>query len=49
MELIELEGVKSVDVDVEKKEVHVTFSPPLTTELIETTLAEINYPAERSM
>ncbi len=49
MELIELEGVKSVDVDVQNKEVHVTFSPPLTTELIETTLAEINYPADKSV
>jgi len=46
MELADLEGVKSVEVDVEKKEVVVGFMAPATAKGIEELLTEINYPAE---
>lgn len=49
MELIDLEGVKSVAVDVDKKEVSISYSHPLTREKIESTLAEINYPVEKQV
>jgi copper ion binding protein len=43
-ELGELEGVKSVVADAEKKMVVVEFVPPATAEKIKNQLAEINYP-----
>ena len=46
MELADLEGVKSVEVSVDKKEVVVGFAEPATAKKIEKLLAEINYPAE---
>jgi len=49
MELGDLEGVESVAVDVEKKEVSVEYSAPATTKSIETLLAEINYPVEKAL
>jgi copper chaperone len=47
MELTELDGVQSVDVDVEKREVSVDYASPATKEKIETLMAEINYPVEK--
>jgi copper chaperone CopZ len=49
MELGDLEGVESVAVDVEKKEVSVEYSAPATTKSIETLLAEINYPVDKAL
>jgi copper chaperone CopZ len=49
MELGDLDGVESVAVDVEKKEVSLKYSAPATTESIETLLAEINYPVEKTL
>jgi copper chaperone len=46
MELVTLEGVKSVKVDLNDKTVKVEFEPPATAELISNTLKEINYPPE---
>jgi len=46
MELADLEGVKSVEVSVDKKEVVVGYVEPATAKKIEELLAEINYPAE---
>jgi copper chaperone CopZ len=46
MELSDLEGVKSVEADVQSKQVKVTFEAPANDQLIKNTLAEINYPAE---
>lgn len=43
-ELSELPGVKSVVVDLPTKKVVVTFESPATTEQIEESLVEINYP-----
>jgi len=43
-ELIELNGVRKVDGNIETKQVTVQFDAPATTELIENLLAEINYP-----
>lgn len=48
MELMELEGVKTVEVDVESKIVTVNFELPATLSKIETLLNEINYPVEQS-
>ena len=47
MELIDLEGVKSVDVDVQDREVIVEFIPPATSEKIQALLLEINYPVNK--
>ena len=47
MELGELPGVSQVDVDVDKKEVAISFDDPATTEKIEDLLAEINYLVEK--
>jgi len=44
MELVDLEGVKSVEVDVQDREVIVEFVAPATPEKIEALLMEINYP-----
>lgn len=46
-ELIDMEGVKSVEVVLETKMVTITYESPATPEKIEALLAEINYPAER--
>jgi copper chaperone CopZ len=46
MELSDLEGVMSVDADVQTKMVKVTFDAPASDEIIRQKLAEINYPAE---
>ncbi len=46
MELSELEGVGSVQVDVAKKEVAITFEPPASEQKIRELLIEINYPTE---
>lgn len=46
-ELIEMEGVKGVEVDLETKMVMVIYDSPATPEKIEALLAEINYPVER--
>jgi copper chaperone CopZ len=46
MELSDLEGVFSVDVDTEKKEILVAFGPPANEKEIRDLLVEINYPAE---
>jgi copper chaperone CopZ len=48
MEMQELEGVKTIDVDVDRKEVSVVFELPATPEKIEQLLTEINYPVEKS-
>jgi copper chaperone len=44
-ELGEIEGVTSVEGDVETKEITVEWSPPATVERIRSTLEEIGYPA----
>lgn len=44
-ELSELEGVKTVEGDLEDKSITVEFEPPATLEQINETLKEINYPA----
>ena len=46
MELSDLEGVNSVDVDTEKKEITVAFEPPANEQEIRDILTEINYPPE---
>ena len=46
MELSDLEGVESVQVDVNKREVAVTFEPPASEQKIRDLLIEINYPPE---
>ena len=43
-EVSELEGVKSVDADVETKSTTISFDAPATEEQIKALLAEINYP-----
>ncbi|GAP11181.1 copper ion binding protein [Bellilinea caldifistulae] len=47
MEVGELEGVQSVQADLNSKQVVVTFVPPASPEKIETLLAEINYPVQK--
>jgi len=44
--LNEIEGVESVEGNVQTREVEVEFSSPATEEAILQALAEINYPAE---
>jgi copper chaperone CopZ len=46
-ELSELPGVKTVDASEQTKLVTVGFDSPATQDQIESTLAEINYPAEK--
>jgi copper chaperone CopZ len=46
-ELSELPGVKTVDASQQTKLVTVGFDSPATQAQIESTLAEINYPAEK--
>ena len=45
MELSEIEGVTSVDADVQTRLVTVEFQEPATEKIIKNTLAAINYPA----
>ena len=45
-ELIDLEGVKEVNVDIDSKQVDVMFEPPATEEIIVKTLQEIGYSPE---
>ena len=47
MELSDLEGVTSVEGDVNTHKVTVEFSSPATTEKIEGLMAEINYPVAK--
>jgi copper chaperone len=44
-EVTELEGVQSVDANMDTKQATITFEPPATEEKIKALLAEINYPA----
>jgi copper chaperone len=44
-ELSELEGVKTVEGDLEGKSITVEFESPVTLDRIKETLKEINYPA----
>ena len=44
-ELSELQGVKTVEGDPQRKTVTVTWEPPATLEMIQDALKEINYPA----
>ena len=44
-ELSELEGVKAVEGDPDKKTITVEWDTPVTEEKIKDTLQEINYPA----
>jgi copper chaperone len=46
-ELSEMDGIKSVEADVAKKEVVVQYDSPATPEAIETLLADINYPIKK--
>jgi copper chaperone CopZ len=43
MELMELPGVKSVQVDVERKGITVIYDPPASEKAIKDLLVEINY------
>lgn len=45
-ELIEMEGVKSVDGDPGNKTVTIAWENPATMDMIKDKLKEINYPAE---
>jgi copper chaperone len=44
-EVTELEGVQSVDANMDTQQATITFEPPATEEKIKALLAEINYPA----
>lgn len=44
MEVGELDGVQSVEADLQTKEAVITFVAPATEEQIKALLAEINYP-----
>lgn len=46
MEIRELDGVKSVTADLEKKQSTVRYQDPATEEKIRQLLEDINYPAE---
>ncbi len=46
MELSDLKGIKSVQADVNNKEIAVTFEPPASEQEIKDLLIEINYPSE---
>ena len=46
-ELTELPGVKTVEGDVNSKQVIISFETPATVEKIESLLTEINYPAAK--
>jgi len=44
MEIAELEGVESVNADLESREASITFEAPATENKIKSLLKEINYP-----
>lgn len=46
-ELGDIKGVTSVTADQDSKQVVVVFDAPATTEVIESLLAEINYPVAK--
>ena len=46
LELSELQGIKTVEVDVDKKEIIISFEQPATEQKIRDLLLEINYPPE---
>ena len=46
-EVAELEGIRRVEADPNRKIVTVEFDPPATQSKIEALLAEIEYPAEK--
>jgi len=46
MEVGELQGVESVNADLDTKKVKITFDTPASEEKIKILLSEINYPAE---
>ena len=46
MELSDLDGVRSVDIDEANKVASISFGPPATEQAIKDVLVEINYPAE---
>jgi copper chaperone len=46
-ELSELEGVTSVEADAATKKVIVSYNEPANEDLLEKSLAEINYPAQK--
>jgi copper chaperone len=46
MEVSEVEGVVSVDANVDTKTVKITFNPPATESIIKDLLTEINYPVQ---
>lgn len=46
MEVGELQGVESVNADLDTKKVKITFDTPASEEKIKVLLSEINYPAE---
>ncbi len=47
MELGEFPGVNQVDVDIESKNVRISYETPATAEGIENLLADINYPVQK--
>jgi len=44
MELSELPGIKSVEVDIDKKKINATYEQPASEQKIRDLLMEINYP-----
>ncbi|MDD5368433.1 MAG: copper ion binding protein [Anaerolineaceae bacterium] len=46
-EIGDLQGVKTVNAELESKQVTVSFEAPATAEAIEKTMAEINYPVQK--
>lgn len=46
MEVGELQGVQSVNADLDTKKVNITFDTPASEANIKALLSEINYPAE---
>ena len=46
MELSDLEGVNTVDVDIDQKEITIAFDQPANEQMIRDLLIEINYPPD---
>lgn len=46
LEVSELQGVQSVNADLDTKKVKITFDIPASEDKIKALLSEINYPAE---
>jgi copper chaperone CopZ len=46
-EMVELDGVRTVDVDLQSKKVTITYEDPATPEKIENLLTEINFPPQK--